>query len=40
MTRLSWGDTREFVAKRSLIGATMELHRHTNDPSAFVIVIS
>lgn len=40
MTRLSWGDTREFVAKRSLIDATMELHRHTNDPSAFVIVIS
>lgn len=39
MTRLSWGDAREFVAKRSLIGRTMELHRESADPDLFAIII-
>ncbi len=40
MTRLSWGDAREFVAKRSLIGRTMELHRESASPDLFAIIIS
>lgn len=40
MTRLSWGNAREFVAKRSLIGRTMELHRESASQDQFAIIIS
>lgn len=40
MTRLSWGDAREFVAQRNLIGRTMELHQDASNRDRFAIIIS
>ncbi|MDE0711196.1 MAG: phospholipase D family protein [Rhodospirillales bacterium] len=39
MTRLSWGPTKEFVARRDLVGRTMTLYRDSADRTRFVIEI-
>lgn len=39
MTRLSWGPTKEFVARRDLVGRTMALYRDRADRTRFVIAI-
>ena len=39
MTRLSWGDMREFIANRNLIGRTLSIYRNTTNPESFVIEI-
>ncbi len=39
MTRLSWGPTREYVARPDLIGRTLALYRDKVDPTRFVLEI-
>lgn len=39
MTRLSWGPTKEFVARRNLVGRTMAVYRDRVDQTRFVIEI-
>lgn len=39
MTRLSWGPTREFVARPDFIGRTLALYRDKVDPKRFVLEI-
>ena len=39
MTRLSWGDVRQFIAKADLIGRTLKLYRDVADPTRFVLEI-
>jgi hypothetical protein len=39
MTRLSWGQMKEFVADEGLIGRTLTLYRDRMDPTQFVVEI-
>jgi hypothetical protein len=39
MTRLSWGPTREFVARRELLGRTLAVYRDKADATRFLLEI-
>ncbi len=39
MTRLSWGQAKEFVSRSDLVGRTMSLYRDKSDSTRFVIKI-
>lgn len=39
MTRLSWGEMREFIANRNLIGRSLSIYRDVTNPERFVIEI-
>ncbi|MBI2124109.1 MAG: phospholipase D family protein [Candidatus Wildermuthbacteria bacterium] len=39
MTRLSWGDAREYITQRDLIGRTLSLYRDEENPTRFLLEI-
>jgi len=39
MTQLHWGEVKEIIAKRHLLGCTLRLYKPINEDDAFIIDI-